>query len=66
MTTKKKIPWKCREHLFTSVNITVYEELLSVAVKTWIARPRKPKFKPRALRAGKVRWIMRAGKEVEC
>jgi len=62
---KKKVSWKEREHLFTSVNITLYEEKLAIDVKTWIPIPGKTKFKPRALRRGKVTWIMRGGELIK-
>ena len=61
MILKRRPPWKEKEMLFTSVNITVYEEKLAIDVKTWIPIPGKTKFKPRALRRGKVIWIIKDG-----
>ena len=64
MITKKRIPWKDREHLFTPENITKYEFICTRA-DNCPYRKRVLKIKPRALNCGRVIWIVKGGKPVE-
>jgi len=61
---KKKIPWQCREHLFTPENITKLETICAYQEHCIYQRPPKSRTKPRALRNGPVIWIMRDGKPI--
>ena len=63
-SSKKPIPWKYREHLFTPSAITKLE-LICTREHCPYRRSASPKCRSRALRHGPVIWIVRDGKPVE-
>ncbi len=61
----KKERWIDQDHLFTSESMTKLEVLNAEEVRKSINHTKKLKFKPRALRCGIVRWLMKDGKVIE-
>ena len=60
--SRKKVPWKDREHLFTPSNITRYE---FACCKDCIYRKISCIRKAKALSNGPVTWIIKDGKPVD-
>ena len=54
-------PWKAVDHLATPVNITKYE---FACCKDCVYRKQALHIKPRALKHGEIKWIMKDGKVV--
>lgn len=61
---KKRKQWIDQDHVLTPVNMMKMEFGLVFEVKKCIYRLTLIRFKPRALRRGKVIWVIKEGKRV--